>query len=443
MPRSRLLLRMVALTFVLSAVALAGSGAAGTQPSGLESVLRLIDRQALVDLTRKLITIRSDYSEGTLANHNEIAEFLAAELRAIGMTVHVLEPTPRYPVVVGRLKGRTGKPVLGAMGHYNTVPAGDRARWTVDPFAAEIRNGRIYGLGANDQKGGIAALLEATRAIVKSGVPLDGDLVHLYLPGEGAQDHVLPLVVDNNRDLVKTDWYLDTDGDDDIIAVAAGHIWLEMTVKGRSAHPGGDTAWINPAYKLARILVALEKVDDWMTYEKHPLFTSLGGKPRVEVGTISAGEAVNRIPDEARARIDIRLNPKQTVEGVTRELDALLARLKKSDPEIDVSWKRLPGTQHVPYHHWAALTPDEPLIKVIREVGRRRLGREPGFIGSRGGGRPDVWRMGTKWISWGATPGDGSHAPDEWADIARLQRSAEIYAEILLRVLQPSGGSAH
>ena len=73
--------------------------------------------------------------------------------------------------------------------------------------------------------------------------------------------------------------------------------------------------WINAGYKLAKILLAMENVDAWMTYEMHPLFTSLGGKPRVEVGTINAGDAVNRVPDEAKARIDIRLNPKQTGRG--------------------------------------------------------------------------------------------------------------------------------
>ena len=411
------------------------------QPPRIDAVTRLIDRNALVEFTQRLVRIRSDYSEGSLANHDEIARVLAGELTALGMDVNVLEPTPHYPIVVGRLKGRLGKPVLGVMGHYNTVPTGDRARWTVDPFAAEIRDGRIYGLGANDQKSGIAAVIMATRALIKSGIPLDGDLVHMYLPGEGAQDHVLPAVVDQHRELVKTDWYLDTDGGSDIIGVAAGHIWLELTVKGKSAHPGGDTPWINAGYKLAKILVAMEDLDSWMTYEKHPLFTSLGGKPRVEVGTISAGDAVNRIPDEAKARVDVRLNPKQTVEGVLGELDALLARMKKEDPEIDVSVKKLPGTQHVPYEYWASLTPDEPLIKVIREVAARRLGREPVFVGSRGGGRPDVWRMGTKWISWGVGTGGNSHAPDEWAEISGIQQASEVYAEILVRVLAPTASS--
>ena len=147
------------------------SAAAGVQ-AGLDQVLARIDGKRVIELTRTLVHIPSDYSEGTLANHQEIARFLVGELKTLGMEVHVVEPTPGYPLVIGRLRGTGGGPVLGMMGHYNTVPVGDRARWTVDPFAAEMRDGRIYGRGAYDQKGGIAALLVATRAIIESRVAL-------------------------------------------------------------------------------------------------------------------------------------------------------------------------------------------------------------------------------------------------------------------------------
>ena len=424
--------------FVIGVLAVAlGTSLAGDSraPAALDRVLQSIDRQSVVDLTRALIKIRSEYSEGKVANHREIAAFLAAELKKLGMAVEVFEPTPHYPMVVGRIKGAPGGPALGMMGHYNTVPIGDRARWTIDPLAAVVREGRIYGLGASDQKGGIAALLVATRAIRQAGVRLRGDLVHAYIPGEGAQDHVLPKAVDTRLDLVKTDWYLDTDGGPDIIQVAAGHIWLKLTARGKSAHPGGSDPFVNAAAKLAKVLVAMGDFDTWMTYEKHPLFTSLGGTPRVEVGTIQAGQAVNQIPDQAVAQVDMRLNPKQTVDGVMKELDALLARLKAQDPAIDVTVERLPGTQVVPYHHWTSITTEDPLVKTIREVSSARLGRTPGFVGSRGGGRPDLWRIGTKWISWSANVGSNEHSPDEWVDIEGVHRSALIYAEIMMRML--------
>jgi acetylornithine deacetylase/succinyl-diaminopimelate desuccinylase-like protein len=426
-------------TTALVLAMIATAPAAGVGQSGLDRVLARIDGERVVELTRTLVRIPSEYSEGTLANHSEIARFLVGELKSLGMEVHVVEPTPGYPIVIGRLRGADGGPVLGMMGHYNTVPLGDRARWTVDPFAAEIRDGRIYGRGASDQKGGIAALLAATRAIVESRVALRGDLLHVYIPGEGAQDHVLPHVVENTPKLIKADWYLDTDGGPDIIQVAAGHVWLKLTVTGRSAHPGGSTPWVNAALKLAKVVVAMADLDDWMSYEKHPLFTSLGGKPRVEIGTLEAGQAVNQIPDRAVALVDIRVNPKQTIDRVMAELDALLARLKKEDPELDITVDRLPGTQVVPYHHWASITPDDPLVATIRAVSQARLGRTPGFIGSRGGGRPDLWRLGAKWISWSANVGANAHAPDEWVDIEGVRQSARVYAEIVMRLLAQSG----
>ena len=154
---------------------------------------------------------------------------------------------------------------------------------------------------------------------------------------------------------------------------------------------------------------------------------------------IVACKAVNQIPDRAVAQVDIRLNPKQTIDGVMTELDVLLAELKKEDPEIDVSVERLPGTQVVPYHHWASITPDDPLVATIRAVSQSRLGRTPGFIGSRGGGRPDLWRVGAKWISWSANVGGNAHAPDEWVDIEGVRQSARVYAEIIMRMLARSG----
>ncbi len=424
----------LAAVAVLWIAAFPAAAPQGESPT-LDQVLARIGKQQVVELTQTLIRIPSEYSEGKTANHRQIASFLEAELKKLGMEVTMVAPTPDYPMVIGRLRGATGKPVLGMMGHYNTVPVGERSRWTVDPFGADITNGRIYGLGASDQKGGIAALIVATRALIQSGVRLRGDLIHAYIPGEGAQDHVLPHVADRTPELIRADWYLDTDGGPDIVQVAAGHIWLKLTATGKSAHPGGDKPWVNAAAKLAKVVVAMGDVDGWMTYEKHPLYTSLGGKPRVEIGTLQAGQAVNQIPDQAVAQVDMRLNPRQDVDTVLKELQALITKLKAGNPDIDVKFEKLPGTQHVPYRHWATITPDDTLVKTIREVSGARLGRTPGFVGSRSGGRPDLWRIGTKWISWSANVGGNSHSPDEWLDIEGVYQSARIYAEIMMRVL--------
>ena len=96
-----------------------------------------IKESDLIDLTMQMIRIRSDYDEGVVANHKEIANFLADYLRDLGMEVHVIEPEPDYPTVIGRLKGSEGTPQLGYLGHYNTVMAGDMSKWDTDPWTPE------------------------------------------------------------------------------------------------------------------------------------------------------------------------------------------------------------------------------------------------------------------------------------------------------------------
>lgn len=434
---------VIACAAALAAAAAVSSGAAaGRAPAQIDPAagdvgraLTALDRDAVVARAQRYVRIPSEYSAGQVADHARIALALAEDLRELGLEVHVLEPDTDFPVVVGRLHGTRGTPVLGAMGHYNTVPVGDRAKWSVDPLAADILGGRLYGRGTLDQKGGIAALVEATAALVRAAVARGGDLVLLFIPGEGAQEHVLPKVTLTHRDLLKTDWYLDTDGDADIVAVAAGHVWLRLTSRGRAAHPGGDVPWVNASAKLVKVAAAIQEFDAWMTYEKHPLLTGLGGRPRVEVTVLKAGTAVNQIPELAEAEVDVRLNPRQTPERVIQEMEALIAKMRQADPDIDVGISRI-GTQHVPYEQFARITPDDPLVRTIRDVSRRRLGREPGFVGSRAGGRPDLWRMGSMWISWGVNEGANRHAPDEWLDVAALRRSAEAYTEILVRMLR-------
>jgi len=395
-------------------------------------------------LTSKLVRIRSDYDEGVVANHKEMADFLADYLRKLGMEVHVIEPEPNYPTVIGRLKGTKGKRQLGFLGHYNTVMAGDLSKWNFDPYGGEIRDGRVYGLGAADQKMAIAACLLATKAVLESGIKLKGDLVHLYIPGEGAQVHSLPYISKNQPELLKADWYLDTEGGPKILKIAGGWTWVKVRVKGVTGHTAGVRGDgkpgrpINAIFKLSKVLTAIENFDAWMTYQKHPLFALplYDGKPVVEAGKIEGGYKVNQVPDWAEAQVDIRLLPGQSPGGVLEEMRALFSQLKRADPDLDVTVEPM-TTQWVPLKYWDKLTDDDPFIKAIREVAPAYLGHVPEWTGGSGGGRPDIWETGATYVSFGL-PGGGAnaHSPNEYAVVESGLKRAQLFAELLLKMLE-------
>lgn len=402
-----------------------------------------VDERALALLAQQLVQIRSDYDEGVLANHNEMALFLAELFREeLGMEVHIVEPTPNYPTVIGRLRGKTGRPALGMIAHYNTVAIGDTSRWERDPFGGEIRDGVLYGLGAADQKTPIAATIEAVRAIKKAGIELEGDLVLLMIPGEGAQVHSLPHIVRDQPELLKADWYLDTEGGSDILQVSGGWIWVKISVEGITGHTAGTRAGgggppVNAIYRLARILTELEDVDRWLRYEKHPLFELplYGGKPVVEVGKIEGGYKVNQVPDHAEAQVDIRMFPGQTPESVMEDIRGVFARLKMDDPEL-VADVNIMTQQWVPMRYWETLTDDDPLIRAIREVAPPILGRTPEWRGGIGGGRPDIWETGATYVSFGGGGGGGNaHAPNEFASIEGGVMRAKLYSRLIVRML--------
>jgi len=272
-----------------------------------------------------------------------------------------------------------------------------------------------------------------------------GDLVLLYIPGEGAQVHSLPYIIKNQRELLKADWYLNGEGGENIVKISGGWTWVKVRTKGVTGHTAGTRGDgkpgrpINAIFKLAKVLTAIENFDNWMTYQKHPLFARplYDGKPVVEAGKIEGGYKVNQVPDWAEAQVDIRLLPGQSPDGLLAEMRALFDRLKKEDPEIDVSVEPM-TTQWTPMKYWNKLNDDDPLIKAIREIAPAYIGRVPEWSGSGGNARPDIWESGAIWVNFGGPSGKGgnAHSPNEWANPEVGVKRAQLWAELLLRMLE-------
>jgi acetylornithine deacetylase/succinyl-diaminopimelate desuccinylase-like protein len=396
-----------------------------------------IDREELVALTQRLVRIPSQYIEGELVQHAEIAQDLAIYMREIGLDVRVEEPVDGYPVVIGSTNPANGGPTIGVIGHYSTVAIGELSEWTKDPVGGEVSDGRIYGRGATDQKGGIAAVLLAAMHLIESGADLKGQLRLLLVPGEGCTEMALEPVVAQTPEAVRCDVYLDSDGGPGRISlVHGGWIWLELIVSGKGGHSGALTSTgevpVNPLHKLVKVLARLQDAD-WMKAERHPLFGPENGRysrdPIVDINVLRAGSKVNIIPNEARAQIDIRMLPSQTIPGTLRDLDAVLDELRASDPDLQIAYRVLNRSKN-PHE----VKPNHPIIAAIQETCRELGEPEPKLSGSFGGGRAALADMGPV-LHFGAGGGSGAHAPDEYALIDRLVIGSQLHARLYDKLL--------
>jgi len=404
------------------------------------SVYDFIKKKDIVELTQKLVKIPSQFSEGQIIEHKEIAKFLSEYLSALGMDTELYEGgDPGFPAILARLKGNVGTPSICFTGHYNTVPAGDRAQWTNDPFGGKIIDGKIYGCGSNDMKGGIADVIIATKAIIDSGIKLRGDLIHLWLPGEGAQTHVLPHLIKEKKELIKADWCIDNDtGGYNLGAVFGGWIWMDVITYGSRGHPSWAVRdkpkqYINAVSKMLKLLTAIEHIDDYMLYEPHraPYGEVV---PCANIGKIEGGITVNTIPDKCTAKVDLRMVPNQTVEGALNEINMLIDKLKKEDPEEwDAEIKpfaiqhRRPGQQ---------LPDDHFLVKEItRALEFVVPGQKPIIRHGSGGGRPDLFEL-MPYATFGCKRGGPVHAPNEYIEIESQIIDTKFMATLMVNILR-------
>ena len=227
----------------------------------------------------------------------------------------------------------TGAPHLTFAGHTDVVPTGDETLWRFPPFSAEIADGRMWGRGAVDMKGGIAAFAAAAlRHVARHGAP-DGT-ISLLITGDEEGPSI-------NGTVKLLDW-ADKRGEKfshaivgeptrlQVVTAHKGSLWLQLTARGQAAHGATPHLGQNAIHEMARIVDFLET--DYaaqLRRRKHPLL----GHGTVNTGKISGGSQPNIVPDVCVIEIDRRTLPGETEKSVIREIATLL-RAKKLSSEI-------------------------------------------------------------------------------------------------------------
>lgn len=374
-----------------------------------------IDAEALVAFTQALVRVPSvnELSEGL--GEGPAAALVAQQMRRFGWTPLVEEAAPDRPNVCAIIDGGHPGRTLLFEGHTDVVTEGDRAAWTHDPFGAEIEGGRIYGRGAADMKGGLAAMLFAAAAIARQ--PFPGRVIVAALADEegmmlGAKD----FVARGHAAGVDGAIICEPEGGEVCIAQkGALRVWVES--RGRMAHGAMPEHGVNPIPAVAEFAAACRSMQQELQSEagEHPLL----GLPYLTPTMIRAGSPhqLNVIPDRAVLAVDIRTTPAVAHADLVSRLSAACGE----GVELSVLEDR-PSTE---------TPPDHPLVQSVVEAHRRVSGCDPvlggvpgatdGTILWRDAGVPVVtYGPGGKWIA---------HQADEYVELDDLVRAAEVYAE--------------
>ncbi len=377
-----------------------------------------IDKELTTDLLQQLVQIESvnpSLAPGAKAE-GEIAHFVATLLKEAGVEAKVEEVAPDRPNVIGRLPGSGGGKTLIFNGHLDTVTV----EGMVDPFSGHIRDGKLFGRGAWDTKGGLAAGLEALLAIHEAPVPLAGDLI---LVGAVDEEYA-SLGTQALLQEVQADGCIVLEPSNLAVWVAhGGFAWAEVETRGVTAHGSLPDEGVDAISKMGTVLVELEKLGKRIHRHKafHP---PLGGDtmhPSLHASLIEGGREWSSYPDRCRLRLERRMIPTETPEEVESELQNLLLRLAAEDPQFKAEWRMTMARRP-----WQA--EEGPLLESLEAACTDELGAPPeratGLIWTdaalmQEAGIPTVI-LGPK--------GEGKHALVEYVEIDSVVDCARILA---------------
>lgn len=401
----------------------------------------------LVSFLQDMIKIPTENPPGR--NYRECAELIGSKMKDFGCRVEYVEtPAEKLPElaphgeglprvsVLGTYPGREERPLIHFTGHYDVVPAG--TGWTMDPYAAVIREGKIFGRGSSDMKSGIAAQIFALEALRRAGINLNGSVVLSATPDEETGGFAgLGYLVDRgyitreNTDYCVITECLDVD------SICLGHrgtLWFEIKTFGRQSHGCMPSEGINAAEKMVDLVKALKQgIEPYLQEDtKYPVFPEPSRRGSLTLTMIEAGNKINTVPGECKASFDMRLIPEQDVAWALEKIEQVCRDLEERDPDFKREVKILMKVN-------PTLVPeDTDLVKVFQESGKQVLEKPMRFSLSPGSDDQKfvVQRAGLdKCIVYGPGPLQIAHKSDEYISIEDLKKGTRVMALAMVKLL--------
>jgi acetylornithine deacetylase/succinyl-diaminopimelate desuccinylase family protein len=343
----------------------------------------------------------SDAAQAEAGRHHEqlCQDHIASLLAELGMHVDRWEALPGRDDVVGTLPGAASGRSLILNGHVDVVPAGDPAEWPHDPWAGEVIDGRLWGRGSADMKGGLACAIIALRVLVDLGRRLAGDvLVQSVVDEETGGPGTRSCIERGHR----ADGAIFLEPTSlAILPVEGGLEWLRIVVRGvsghsavryKSVHAGGRGTAVNAIEKMAKLLAAVQDLERHRGNTLvHPLLPA--GLTTINPGSIMGGSgggdngiprtlnAYSNMSDYCSLGLSLKYLPQERVDDVKRDFEQYIADVARTDPWLrdhppDIEWGVL-GVSFPP----AEIPIDHPLLQTLAEAHGLVTGDRPAVRG--------------------------------------------------------------
>jgi acetylornithine deacetylase/succinyl-diaminopimelate desuccinylase len=397
-----------------------------------------VDAEALVALTSALVSVPTENPPG---NERALADILREALDPYGPQWTEIEPAPGRLSLVARVAGGDGAPasarsrgaggpaggehgagvpVLVVNGHTDVVPA-IAAGWTRDPFQPVVVDGRLYGRGSADMKGGVASAIAALGALKAAGLQPSCDIVFQFVADE-ERGGALGTRALLEAGLLQGDACLVPEPTALAVSVAErGLLQGEIVLRGRPGHGSRPREGVSATEMAARVTLALHAAD--FGDPDHPLL----GRPTANIGTLHGGTAVNVVAEQARVGFDRRLLPgvsqQDAVEAIRHRLAA--EGLDGLDYEIVVT----------DFGEGSEMSPEHPFAALVRRCVASATGRSPDAVETVGmtfttDARFMRNQAGMPAVVCGPGAISQAHGVDEWVEVAQLVSAAAAYAEL-------------
>ena len=336
------------------------------------------------------------------------------------------QQTDRYNVYAHFNGEKPGKTLM-FNGHIDVMPADEVEEWTTPPFSPTIRDGKLYGRGTADMKGGLMAATMAVQLLQDAGIPFSGSVkITSVCDEEGGGNGSMQAIMSGQR----ADGVVVCEGtSDELILAHMGFVFFRVKFAGKACHSGAKKNGVSAIEKAIKVIRALnEKEHEWLLHYKHPLLPA----PNLNVGLIHGGTARSTVAEDCMFEVCVHYLPNQMSHNqVVKEFQEVVERVAKSDAWLE---EHLPEVQITQFGGGFEMEEHSPFVDSFKRAYSEARGKAVKVVGSPAGCDSRLWRNIAECPTIQFGPGNLAqcHAVDEWLDLEAYLQSILIYAELIL-----------